>query len=248
MEGLALFWLALAVVVGFAASGRGRSGVGWFLIAILISPLLALILLLVMGSPGSPVASANMTRVEPSSHATREELARQLPVIPTYEGVLGTGISITDLTVYVSGKGGDVQGVVRNGPHTVEDAEIEVGLWALPRSGKIPLISSVQGDSELLLVSQAGAGLVERKYVNTGRLVTGTTRRFSKRFAQRPAYVQATAVVRSVLVNGQWTNAVPVRAEAASSQSKTCPRCAEDVKAAARVCRFCGHEFAIGAK
>jgi hypothetical protein len=26
-------------------------------------------------------------------------------------------------------------------------------------------------------------------------------------------------------------------------RTKVCPRCAEDVKAAAQVCRFCGHEF-----
>lgn len=28
--------------------------------------------------------------------------------------------------------------------------------------------------------------------------------------------------------------------------SKVCPRCAERVKAAAEVCRFCGHEFGKG--
>jgi len=27
------------------------------------------------------------------------------------------------------------------------------------------------------------------------------------------------------------------------SEEKTCPRCAEQVKAAAQVCRFCGHNF-----
>ncbi|MFG1267657.1 zinc ribbon domain-containing protein [Xanthobacter sp. DSM 14520] len=33
-------------------------------------------------------------------------------------------------------------------------------------------------------------------------------------------------------------------AQAAAANEKVCPRCAETVKAAALVCRFCGHEFA----
>jgi len=43
-----LLWLAFAIVVGIAASARGRSGLAWFLIAVLISPLIALIAVLVM--------------------------------------------------------------------------------------------------------------------------------------------------------------------------------------------------------
>ena len=45
---LLIIWVIFAVIVGAAASGRGRSVAGWIVLAILISPLLALILLVVM--------------------------------------------------------------------------------------------------------------------------------------------------------------------------------------------------------
>jgi hypothetical protein len=45
---LLVVWVIFAVIVGAAASGRGRSVAGWIVLAILISPLLALILLVVM--------------------------------------------------------------------------------------------------------------------------------------------------------------------------------------------------------
>lgn len=48
--GMVLFWLIAAAVVGVIASNRGRSGFGWFILACLISPLLAGILVLVLRS------------------------------------------------------------------------------------------------------------------------------------------------------------------------------------------------------
>ena len=42
-----VFWIGCAVAVGVWASNRGRSGVGWFFLSILISPLLAAIFLAV---------------------------------------------------------------------------------------------------------------------------------------------------------------------------------------------------------
>jgi hypothetical protein len=43
-----LLWLGLALVVGIAASHRGRNGFGWFLLACVISPLVAGLLVLVL--------------------------------------------------------------------------------------------------------------------------------------------------------------------------------------------------------
>lgn len=51
METAVVLWLALAAVVGFLASSRGRNGAGWFALAIVISPLLAGIGLLFVPTP-----------------------------------------------------------------------------------------------------------------------------------------------------------------------------------------------------
>lgn len=64
--GLALFWLLFAVVTGIAASARGRNGIGWFLLAVLLSPLIGLLLVLVLPSqrtahldPAAPTADTH---------------------------------------------------------------------------------------------------------------------------------------------------------------------------------------------
>jgi len=47
MIAIIFFWFLFAIAVGMIASSRGRSGFGWFILACLISPLLAGIILLV---------------------------------------------------------------------------------------------------------------------------------------------------------------------------------------------------------
>jgi len=46
---IVLFWVFFALIVGFGASSWGRSGAGWFLGALFLSPLLVGILLLLSG-------------------------------------------------------------------------------------------------------------------------------------------------------------------------------------------------------
>jgi hypothetical protein len=43
-----LLWLATAALVGAIASNKGRSGIGWFILAVLFSPLLAGIILAIV--------------------------------------------------------------------------------------------------------------------------------------------------------------------------------------------------------
>jgi hypothetical protein len=46
--GIFIAWLFLSVVLGIAASGRGRNGIGWGILAMLISPLFAFLLLIAL--------------------------------------------------------------------------------------------------------------------------------------------------------------------------------------------------------
>ncbi|WMT78865.1 zinc ribbon domain-containing protein [Bradyrhizobium sp. Ash2021] len=50
-----LLWLGLAIIVGVAANSRGRNAFGWFVLAVVISPLLGGLLLLAMPRGGLDV-------------------------------------------------------------------------------------------------------------------------------------------------------------------------------------------------
>jgi hypothetical protein len=93
------FWAIFSVVIGVGANARGRSALGWFLLALLISPLLALILLLVLPSVGDeprqstpptssfaptlrvpPGGLPSWTRPDPNGPTTRLEGGLELAV------------------------------------------------------------------------------------------------------------------------------------------------------------------------
>lgn len=46
---IVLLWVAFCILIGFLASGKSRSFIGWFLLSLVISPIIGLIALLVVG-------------------------------------------------------------------------------------------------------------------------------------------------------------------------------------------------------
>lgn len=74
MEGAVLIslWLGLAAGVGFLANSRGRSGIGWFLFAVLLSPLIGLIIVLIM---------SNLVEEEAKERRRQQDHERQLESI-----------------------------------------------------------------------------------------------------------------------------------------------------------------------
>ena len=46
---LVFFWLIFAILVGVFAGKKGRSGIGYFFLAVILSPLIGLIILLIAG-------------------------------------------------------------------------------------------------------------------------------------------------------------------------------------------------------
>jgi hypothetical protein len=58
MFALLFFWVGFSIAVAVAANTRGRDGVGWFFLALLISPLLAGII--VLASPSLAVTTSSL--------------------------------------------------------------------------------------------------------------------------------------------------------------------------------------------
>lgn len=42
-------WIIVSIIIGILASNKNRSGFGWFILSLLISPLLSAIILMVAG-------------------------------------------------------------------------------------------------------------------------------------------------------------------------------------------------------
>ena len=54
---LFIFWLILSIVVGVFAGTKNRSGFGWFMLSLLISPIITLILVAILPRRSSPPVS-----------------------------------------------------------------------------------------------------------------------------------------------------------------------------------------------
>lgn len=66
-------WLVFSVAVGIWASNRGRSGIGWFLLAFMLSPLLAAIILAASRDLSRPMVAHDLPA--PSTHVTCPDCA-----------------------------------------------------------------------------------------------------------------------------------------------------------------------------
>lgn len=65
---IAIFWFIFAVICGIFAGQRGRSGFGYFVLAILISPLLCFILIAVLGAKKAPEEPATSAEPNQNTH------------------------------------------------------------------------------------------------------------------------------------------------------------------------------------
>jgi hypothetical protein len=52
-----LFWLILSIVAGAYANSKNRSGFGWFLLSIILSPIITLIILAILSNRTTPPKS-----------------------------------------------------------------------------------------------------------------------------------------------------------------------------------------------
>ncbi len=85
-------WLAASFAVGYAGAQRGRGGVTWFLLALLLSPLLAVLVLLACPAVGGVERAARTFRI---AEVYRPALTALLGLIFLVRGV-GTALYSPD--------------------------------------------------------------------------------------------------------------------------------------------------------
>lgn len=73
-----VLWIALAIVVGVAANTRGRSGGGWFLLALIISPLVAGLPVLALPSKAATVPPTITLVPSKFRNQLHQQIARKL--------------------------------------------------------------------------------------------------------------------------------------------------------------------------
>lgn len=73
-----IFWLVLAILVGVFAGSKGRSGFGYFLLAILLSPLIGFIIVLILSpvlknTEAKSIASGNLKKCPECAELVKAE-------------------------------------------------------------------------------------------------------------------------------------------------------------------------------
>ena len=74
-----LLWIGLSFLAGFIAQAKGRSGVGFFFLSALLSPLVGLIVALVVATHKKPGEEESATRIDESGQLERVSTNKACP-------------------------------------------------------------------------------------------------------------------------------------------------------------------------
>ena len=77
MEGFFFFWVLLAILVAFLANSRGRSGIGYFLLSIICSPILGLLIVLLTRNLTYEYEKEALRRIEQTAQLDAQRMEHE---------------------------------------------------------------------------------------------------------------------------------------------------------------------------